>query len=112
MKSWIVDSGLATERSLADIERACTDMVAEARKTAYYKALLDEKVAPVRHHSDNRCEGLARLLLDAHRHTLVLDELPNVLNKAIGLAMRGLRPVVSVQAMSEVTGSNWAKHGC
>ena len=110
MKSWIVDSGLATERSLADIERACTDMVAEARKTAYYKALLDEKVAPVRHHSDNRCEGLARLLLDAHRHTLVLDELPNVLNKAIGLAMRGLRPVVSVQAMSEVTVSNWAKH--
>lgn len=98
---WITDKGIATESQLREIEASSHQRIERERKQAYYKSLVGE--APVRY-KIRTLDSISGIVTKAHECAIVLDSMPNIVNKAIGISLRGLRPIVEAN-ISEIRSS-------
>lgn len=103
---WIVSKQIASAEQIRDIKQQTHRDVERDRKDAYYKSLVNG--APVRQtlRSINDIADLAR---SAHPNAVFISNMPNAVNKAIGLAQCGLRPIVDTRC-NAVAASLIAEH--
>ena len=98
---WITQKGIADESRLKDIALQCKQRIERERKQAYYKSLVSE--APVRYKM-RTLNSISGIVSRAHADAVVMEHTPNGVNKAIGMAGRGMRPIVEA-SVSEVVSS-------
>lgn len=98
---WILDKGIAEESTLRNIDAQCKQRIDRERKQAYYKSLVGK--APIRYKM-RTLESISGVVTKAHPEAVLLGMMPNCVNKAIGMAIRGKRPIVEAK-VSEVVGS-------
>lgn len=98
---WITEKGIADESQLREIESSCKQRVERERKQAYYKSLVSS--APIRYKMRS-LDSICGVVAKGHAQAKVLEQMPNAVNKAIGMSLRGMRPIVEA-SVSEVISS-------
>lgn len=101
MSRWIAEKEICPENKLKEIEAACRQLVDTDQKQAYYQSLIG--TAPIRQRR-RKLSDITQIVEKAHPSALVPPPSPNSVNNAIGMAQRGLRPVVEA-GTSAIAGS-------
>lgn len=91
---WIVSKQIADASQLHDIQQQVRHDAERERKDAYYKSLVND--TPIRP-TLRSTKDLAQLAHAAHPNAIFIGDMPNAINKAIGLAQCGLRPIVEAK---------------
>ncbi len=93
--NWLTEKQIATSDQLSSIEEEVKNNVAKERRGAYLSSLASD--APIRH-PHRRTIDISDLFPQAAMPIMPLPPMPGIVNKALGIALTGLLPILEVSA--------------